>query len=86
VRAGIDPRGIPQMFQKLIEERKRKPDAVAAWFSTHPTEEERVDRSWRSINSLDPARLASLSRNSPQFRAFRERVKALPRPAVAAAH
>src|SRR5688500_15019057 len=42
VRAGIHPRGIPEMFQILLAERDRNRGAVEGWFSTHPGEEERV--------------------------------------------
>ena len=41
-RAGIDPRGIPEMFQILLDERKTAPSGVEAWFSTHPLEEDRI--------------------------------------------
>ena len=36
VRAGIHPRGIPEMFQILLAERDRNRSAVEGWFSTHP--------------------------------------------------
>src|ERR671932_751911 len=42
VRAGIDPRGMPEMFQKLLDERKSRPTGVDAWFATHPLEENRI--------------------------------------------
>src|SRR4026209_1203602 len=42
VRAGISPRGIVTMFEKLIAERKQGRSAVAGWFSTHPGEEDRI--------------------------------------------
>src|SRR3954453_8658945 len=42
VRAGINPNGIPEMFEILINERQSNPSAVEGWFSTHPLEEDRV--------------------------------------------
>ena len=80
VRAGIDPHGIPQMFEKLLEERKRAPAGVEAWFATHPTEENRIADTQRIINRIDPAILASLTKDTPNFHAFKERVQALPPP------
>ncbi|HVF40098.1 MAG TPA: M48 family metallopeptidase, partial [Gemmatimonadaceae bacterium] len=42
VRARISPVGIVSMFQTLINERKNRPGGVAAWFATHPLEEDRI--------------------------------------------
>ena len=47
VRAGIHPRGIPEMFQILINERNRQASSVEAWFATHPLEENRVENTDR---------------------------------------
>lgn len=44
VNAGIDPRGVPDMFRRLMEARRANPSAVESWFSTHPLEEERIAR------------------------------------------
>ena len=78
VRAGISPRGIPQLLALLLAERKRKPEGVAAWFATHPTEESRIARTEQAIAALDPALLTSLTTDTQGFRAFRARVRALP--------
>jgi predicted Zn-dependent protease len=80
VRAGIDPHGIPEMFQKLLDERKRAPAGVEAWFATHPTEEDRIKDTERIIAHFDPAILRSLTQDTPNFHAFKERVQALPPP------
>ncbi|HEU6453604.1 MAG TPA: M48 family metallopeptidase [Gemmatimonadaceae bacterium] len=77
-RAGIDPRGIPQMFEKLIEERGRQPSTVAAWFSTHPLEEDRIADTQAMINRIDPLILQSLTQDSENFHAFKKRVQSLP--------
>ena len=42
IAAGIDPTGIPEMFQILLDERKAKPDALETWFRSHPLEESRI--------------------------------------------
>lgn len=78
VRAGISPRGIPELFEELIRERATRPDAVSAWFATHPSEESRMARTHDAIAKLDAALLASLTVDSPRYQAFRARVAALP--------
>ena len=78
MRAGIDPRGIPAMFRKLLEARQSNPDAVSAFFSTHPLEEDRIAATEAQIARIDPAILATLTRDTPAFQAFKRRVAALP--------
>ena len=80
VRAGISPKGIPEMFQILLDERQSNPGAVDLWFGTHPTEESRIADTQAIINKIDPAILRSLTYDSPRFHDFKTRVKALPPP------
>jgi predicted Zn-dependent protease len=80
VRAGISPRGFPEMFQILIDERKSNPSAVDLWFSTHPLEEDRIADTQRIIDKIDPVILRSLTRDSPRFHDFKQRVQSLPAP------
>jgi predicted Zn-dependent protease len=80
VRAGISPKGIPEMFQILLDERQANPGAVELWFSTHPTEESRISDTQAIINRIDPAILRSLTYDSPRFHDFKQRVQALPAP------
>jgi predicted Zn-dependent protease len=77
-RAGIDPRGIPRMFEKLLQERGTQPSSVAAWFSTHPLEEDRIADTQAMIDRIDPLILQSLTQDTENFHAFKARVKALP--------
>ena len=77
-RAGIDPRGIPEMFAKLIEERSTRPSGVEAWFSTHPLEEDRVADTRAMIQKIDPLILESLTDDSQNFHACKQRVQSLP--------
>lgn len=77
-RAGIDPRGIPQMFQILLDERKRAPGALDSFFQTHPLEESRIARSESLIASVNPAVLTTLTQDSPRYQEFRRRLLALP--------
>ena len=78
VRAGIDPRGIPEMFQILINERERSPSTVDAWFATHPLEEDRIQATQAQIAKISPAILNTLTKDSQSFQAFKQRVRSLP--------
>ena len=78
VRAGINPRGIPEMFQILIDERNANPSAVQNWFATHPLEEDRIAATQAMIAQYDPAIIRSLATDSPNFQRFKARVKSLP--------
>ncbi|GJG85157.1 hypothetical protein tb265_03380 [Gemmatimonadetes bacterium T265] len=79
-RAGIDPRGIPQMFQILLDERQTRPDAVSAWFATHPLEEDRIRATQAQIQqSVPAATLATLTRDTRNFHTFQDRLRSLPR-------
>ena len=80
VRAGISPQGIPEMFQILLNERSRSPGSVDAWFATHPLEEERVQTTSAAIAQIDPAILRTLTRDTQNYQAFRQRVRSLPPP------
>ena len=80
VRAGISPRGIPEMFQILLNERQSNPGGVELWFATHPTEESRINDTQRIINQMDATILRSLTYDSPRFQDFKRRVQAQPAP------
>jgi beta-barrel assembly-enhancing protease len=78
VRAGIDPVGIPEMFQILLDERKAKPGALDSWFRSHPLEEDRIAAARNRISALPPESLRGLTRDTPNFQAFKARLAALP--------
>jgi predicted Zn-dependent protease len=80
VRAGIDPRGVPNMFRALLEERERRPAALEGWFATHPLEEARIRNTEALIAAYDSSVLRSLTSDSPRFQEFKRRVAALPPP------
>ena len=78
-RAGINPNGIPEMFQILIDERNSAAGgAVASWFATHPLEEDRIAATRATIAKYDPAIVRTLTTDSPNFQRFKARVRALP--------
>ena len=78
VRAGYDPEGVPNMFERLLAERAREPLGVEQWFATHPLEEDRIGTTRAHVERLDPAALEGLVRDDAAFRAFQARVAALP--------
>lgn len=78
VRAGIHPEGIPEMFEILLEERRTRPEGVAAWFATHPTEESRISDTRALIAQIDPAILRTLTRDSQNYHQFKNRLRSLP--------
>ena len=78
VRAGIDPRGIPEMFQILLDERKSSPSALDSWFRTHPLEEDRIQATQQMINALGSNALRGLARDTRAFQSFKARVRSLP--------
>ena len=80
VRAGIDPEGLPSFFQKLLDTQKERPGVVAAFFSTHPTDQSRISATRQQIARLDPVPGPRLKRDSPEFHAIQATVRALPAP------
>lgn len=83
-RAGIDPRGIPEMFRILIRERENQPSSgIDAWFRTHPMEEDRVASTERTIARIPAATLSRLTQDSQRFQTIKRRLVALPAPRAA---
>ena len=54
VRAGINPNGMPEMFEKLLAERQSKPAGLDAWFTDHPLEEDRIQATRRPDREDQP--------------------------------
>lgn len=81
VRAGINPNGMPEMFQKLLAERQSSPGALDAWFADHPLEEDRISATQQQIAAKYPSTIIrTLNSDSPAFQQFKQRVHALPAP------
>lgn len=78
IRAGIHPNGMLEMLDTLLKERERSPGALDAWFSTHPTEEDRITRVRGVIAGVDSAILLTLTEDTPRFHGFRDRLRSLP--------
>ena len=78
IKVGIDPDGIPVLFERLLEERRTSPARIQAFFASHPLEEDRINAARREIAALDPATLRGLKRDDPGYAAFKARLRALP--------
>src|SRR3954469_11255725 len=78
VRAGINPNGMPEMFEKLLAERQRSPGTLDAWFSDHPLEESRIQSTRNQIQGMNAAVLRTLSSDTRAFQDFKARVRSLP--------
>ena len=79
IAAGIDPDGIPALFERLMAERRSSPLAIETFFASHPLEEDRIREAERVIAALDQARLQGLARDVPSYQAFRARLAAVRR-------
>ncbi len=77
-RAGIDPNGIPALFEALLEQREHAPTTVESWFASHPMEEARIERAKRLIDDLGLGAEGNLLIDTPNYQSFRARVSALP--------
>lgn len=80
LRAGIDPRGVPSLFQRLLQTRQQQPTLVDGWFTDHPLEESRIRHTDAILERINPSRLAGLETDSPEYVAMRERLRSIPAP------
>jgi predicted Zn-dependent protease len=78
IKAGISPNGIPAMFRILLSERQTNPNAVDAFFASHPLEESRITATTAQIATYSASQLRGLTRDTQAFQAFRRRLLALP--------
>ncbi|MEI6813584.1 MAG: M48 family metallopeptidase [bacterium] len=76
--AHIDPRGVPEMFRILLDERKSKPAGLDAMFLSHPLEEDRITATQALIATYPASTLTGLTKDSPNFQAFKKRLQSLP--------
>lgn len=81
LRVGIDPEGIPSLFEKLMRARQVTPGVVEGWFATHPLEEARIDNARRLIAQAGAEGAGGLLQQLPSYVEFKRRVSALPEPA-----
>jgi predicted Zn-dependent protease len=80
IAAGIDPNGFPELFRILLDERKAKPGSLDTFFASHPMEEDRITATETLIATYPAISLKGLTVNTPNFQAFKARLKELPPP------
>ena len=80
VNAGIDPNGIPELFQILLRERERAPSRLDVFFASHPLEESRIAAARQRIRQYDPQKLKRLTADDEAFHAFKNALTSLPPP------
>jgi predicted Zn-dependent protease len=83
--ARVNPNGLTSMFEKLLAESRSSPSALATWFSTHPTTQDRIDQTRRNIAQLNPQQLQGLRSSDPTYDQLKNRLRQLPRPRTTAA-
>ena len=79
IDAGIDPNGIPALFHRLIEERRRSPARIEVFFASHPLEEDRIVATQREIEARAPSLPQGLRQDDPSYQAFKAHLASLPR-------
>jgi predicted Zn-dependent protease len=79
-RAGLDPRGMPKFFDRLLEEDRRAPSELLTWFSTHPVTEDRIADTEAMIAQLPHDAIARAKVDLPQFAQMQRRLAELPPP------
>jgi predicted Zn-dependent protease len=75
--AGIDPRGIPRMFERMATLRQANPSALESWFGSHPLEASRIASTNALISTIGALRLDSLPIEEPTFAEFKATVSGL---------
>ena len=70
-RAGIDPRGVPAMFERIAAAREARPDLVGQLLASHPLDEDRIATTRRLVARWPDAALNALRRDDPAFARLR---------------
>jgi beta-barrel assembly-enhancing protease len=80
-RAGLDPEGIVTLLETLLEDGVEDTSRIAAWFSTHPMTQERIDLAQAEIAQLEPGDSSpALERRIASFPLFLRLLANLPPP------
>lgn len=85
IRAGINPRGMLTLFQKLLAEEQQSGGGgnVAAWFADHPGTQDRIADIQRMLNGTSASTLNGLQTNDSGFATMKSRLSQLgPAPRV----
>jgi predicted Zn-dependent protease len=70
--AGYDPRGLLEIFQRLLAARQSRPSSVERFFSTHPLTEQRLADARAEIASLPPR--SGLVQREPGYEQLQTRI------------
>jgi len=85
IRAGINPRGMLTLFQKLLAEEQQSGGGgnVSAWFSDHPGTSDRIADIQRMLSQTPASTLNGLATNDSGFSTMKSRLAQLgPAPRV----
>tara|TARA_Y100000590_G_scaffold64583_3_gene69573 strand:- start:10101 stop:10931 length:831 start_codon:yes stop_codon:yes gene_type:complete len=72
-RAGINPSGAVEFFQKLAQKEKNDPSNLELLMSTHPSTSDRIHNAKQIIRDLPPRQYKSL--NQKKFNQIKNRIK-----------
>lgn len=78
LRAGIDPRGLPEMFEIMLAESRARGREGGGFLASHPAESDRIAATRKMIADLPPGSLDGLTRDTPGFQRFKARLESLP--------
>jgi predicted Zn-dependent protease len=78
--AGINPRGLLTFFHELLEQQRRSPSALEAWFSTHPTTQDRIASTEARLDQIPAAQLRGLNTDTQAYQTFKARLARYPAP------
>lgn len=81
--AGYDPEGVATFFEDMLKQQESQPGLLDTWFASHPTSQERVQNARTMIATLKVDR-AGLTDDTPEYQAFRKRVRQLGSPTARA--
>ncbi len=74
IRAGITPRGMLTLFEKLLSEEQSGSRAASAWFADHPGTQDRIADIQRLLNQMPASQLNSLQTNDSGFNTMKSRL------------
>lgn len=74
IKAGINPNGIPEMFEILQQERKSRPSEMETWFLSHPMEESRIAETRAEIKRLGDSATRGMVKDTKEFQEFKRRL------------
>lgn len=75
IASGYNPQGLVSMFQRLIQLEKTQPSAIAQFFSTHPTSQDRINTVQARINAVPSSQRRGLTTDVTQFHTIQSRLR-----------